>query len=1529
MRRFRGPFTARKLVTAALFSGLLVWSFFSSGESLLRLFQGGSVYPAQAAGVTINTGPANPVRSTAATFSFTPVSGVQCQLDGGSFVPCTSPQTYTGITPGAHTFVLADMAMTSTATWNWTVPPIPTITSLSPATAVAGGASFTLTVNGTNFVSGFSSVRWNGTVRTTTFVTTTQLRATILAADLTTSGVYNVRVDVTNGGTDSSNDSPFSVDNGIPVVSSLSPTSGTAAGAGFTLTVNGSKFVNGAVVRWNGSDRTTTFVNATRLTAAIPASDIATGGTAAVSVFNPAPGGGASGDLTFTINNPVPTFVSFLPASATVGGSGFTLVINGTKFFPSSVVSWNGVDRATTYVSATRVSVPVTAPDIATVGPVSIVIVNPAPGGGTVNPTFWVNNPVAIISSISPTTIPAGGADFTLAVNGSNFVSGAKVRWNGADRSTTYLSPTQLTAVIAAADIAASGTASVTTFNPTPGGGSSGSKTFTITVATNPAPSVSSLSPASSVAGSAGPVLTVYGSGFFAGSVFRWNGSDRPTTYVNFGEIRASLTDSDIATAATDTYSVFNPTPGGGTFSGSYSVFNPFPSLTSISPASVIAGGSGFILALGGSDFVAGSQAIVNGLNRSATFVSPTQLDALVSAAEITDAGTVPVQVFNPGPGGGTSATQWLAVDLPTAVLDSVSPTAVTAGGAAFTLQLNGSNFMAGHTVLIESTSLNLCNFFGGDPWCMFNPVSKTLITPTSMTAAVPANYFSTAGILGVAVETPGSGGSTYSVVRNVTVNNPAPTLSSIDPVSATVGDPDLNLTVNGTNFVLDNTGSSASIVRWNATPLVTTRVSPTQLQAVLPASAMAVTGTGNVMVRSEAPGGGDSTSLVFTVSNPVPTITSIDPVSVTAGAPGLTLTVNGTNFLPSSVVRWNNTADLVTTYASPTRLAAAIPAAAIASAKDNDVSVFSPGGAGVTSANVTFVVESPVVTPPAPSGDSGNVTGWLWSRTAGWISMNCGNFGTCSLSNYGVNLQEEDTGGPTTKASLTGYGWSDDLGWVCFGKTCPGLNPEGLVNYAEWRVGEKPADPANHACLTSYDCSPLENCGGEYVCIPKGRFYGWAKVMNLGNSGWISLNCDNDVEKTCGTSDHFIVFDQGKFTLANGWPKCGPGDPQESCDQLAEFGPDPGNYNWAWSGNDDGTGLGWIDTSLVFADWAPPALGRVARPEGIYEPDLPSLSEEDKEQHRPSKFQITVEGIYCAAYNRMVCEIGLPNGETRSIGRDLGDMAHYGDSVTLEYTVTQDDALNGGIQQNTLWMINACRLTGKPIEALPCSKDIACPAGKVCDEQAVVAGHADPGFCRKIIASTLKKPIYVHSNRWTLFNDNEDYYQAIKCYAGFPGQFFRNSARCDFTGDASLSLAMSKGVPVRRDCHGLKDSRGEPSCDDRFCGGISYFCTEHEPTRCIWSQAGGDLPRCSDINYARGGLCCSAQPVESGSGYNSVVNGLECVYQDPQDGYFDCDCTGPDTSPAQDCYAPYYQPGDLCCAVNGEVTIIQSEQPQ
>ena len=96
--------------------------------------------------------------------------------------------------------------------------------------------------------------------------------------------------------------------NPVPLISQpLVPEAAAPGGTGFTLTVNGTGFVSGSVVHWNGAARTTHFVDQGRLTATIPATDIAKAGTASVAVVNPEPGGGTSGTVFFPIHAPMPS----------------------------------------------------------------------------------------------------------------------------------------------------------------------------------------------------------------------------------------------------------------------------------------------------------------------------------------------------------------------------------------------------------------------------------------------------------------------------------------------------------------------------------------------------------------------------------------------------------------------------------------------------------------------------------------------------------------------------------------------------------------------------------------------------------------------------------------------------------------------------------------------------------------------------------------------------------------------------------------------------------------------------------------------------------------------------------------------------------------------------------------------------------------------------------------------------------------------------------------------------------------------
>ncbi len=88
--------------------------------------------------------------------------------------------------------------------------------------------------------------------------------------------------------------------------------------------------------------------------------------------------------------------------------------------------------------------------------------------------------PAIEVDEISLAGIPGGSSDMVLTVNGTNFVNGSTVQWTGANRVTTFVSATRVTATILAADIAAAGSYRVTVVNPAPGGGVSNAQTVTV-----------------------------------------------------------------------------------------------------------------------------------------------------------------------------------------------------------------------------------------------------------------------------------------------------------------------------------------------------------------------------------------------------------------------------------------------------------------------------------------------------------------------------------------------------------------------------------------------------------------------------------------------------------------------------------------------------------------------------------------------------------------------------------------------------------------------------------------------------------------------------------------------------------------------------------------------------------------------------------------------------------------------------------------------------------------------------------------
>jgi hypothetical protein len=368
--------------------------------------------------------------------------------------------------------------------------PLPVITAFSPESRVPNSGPFTLTINGIQFRS-TSKATWQGSAVTTTFVSFTELKASV-PGDQVSEGLKSVKVSSpTPGGGDSTLD--FCIYNLSPVIRSHGPVAQT-----------GSVSVPAQSQNCGWTARS----NASWITITSGSNGNGRGSVVYSLAANPSPsersGTLTIADQTFTIvqaSNARPQLISLSPAAVTAGGEKFTLIVNGSNFVSSSKVALNGNERSTTFQGSTQLLADIPASDIAAVGSASITVVNE---GGSSNSSALTICSGPCLTSLSPKSLPPGAEGFTLAVNGMNFTPPAsgpsniseappggrisldsplKVSWNGQIRPTNFISTTQLTAEIPKAFLASATNAEIKLVNA---GGSavSNAQTFEVKVKT-------------------------------------------------------------------------------------------------------------------------------------------------------------------------------------------------------------------------------------------------------------------------------------------------------------------------------------------------------------------------------------------------------------------------------------------------------------------------------------------------------------------------------------------------------------------------------------------------------------------------------------------------------------------------------------------------------------------------------------------------------------------------------------------------------------------------------------------------------------------------------------------------------------------------------------------------------------------------------------------------------------------------------------------------------------------------------------
>ncbi|HEY1900101.1 MAG TPA: PQQ-binding-like beta-propeller repeat protein [Steroidobacteraceae bacterium] len=328
-----------------------------------------------------------------------------------------------------------------------------------------------------------------------------------------------------------------------------------------------------------------------------------------------------------------------------------------------------------------------------------------------VSVTYVVTKAAPQIVSLTPYTVTAGAAAFTLTVSGSYFQSSSQVLWNGSALSTTYVSASQLTAQVSAADVAAVGTTNVQVAT---GSAQSDPDPFYITQLVPVA--LNQVSPSSVTAGGVAFYVTAIGTGFNSYSVIDWNGAALATTYVSPTVLRALVPANLIANTGSASVTVVNPTVQNAqtvtiaapSLDATAYQMNPAHTgavsfqnlvLPSASTWSVDLGGSAsYALIVGGRVFVTaaanggGSQLFALSATSGATLWGPIALAGQVNVTY--DVGRLFVVVY------GTATTQVLSALDPTTgnslwtiTLPNIGPTfpPVAANGIVYTTNTSGA----------------------------------------------------------------------------------------------------------------------------------------------------------------------------------------------------------------------------------------------------------------------------------------------------------------------------------------------------------------------------------------------------------------------------------------------------------------------------------------------------------------------------------------------------------------------------------------------------------------------------------------------------------------------------------------------------------------------------------------------------------------------------------------------------------------------------------------------------------------------
>ena len=307
-------------------------------------------------------------------------------------------------------------------------------------------------------------------------------------------------------------------------------------------------------------------------------------------------------------------------------------------------------------------------------------------------------------------------------------------------------------------------------------------------------------------------------------------------------------------------------------------------------------------------------------------------------------------------------------------------------------------------------------------------PLTSFFLNETQLGAIIPASRLAAATRAFIDVATSGTPASN-ALEFTVFVQHAVPVLDSLTPDSAVTTDAPVTVHLAGSGFIPE----SKVLINGNIHP--SQFVSSTELQMQLDSNDLYSGGTFTVWVTNPGPGGGTSGGLQFTVINPVPAITALDPPSALIHSNGFLVNVIGTGFVPSSRVTWNGQ-NVTAYFASSSMLEVSPPG--VDTAGTFVLLVTNPPPGGGTSAPFFFTVDAgyPLIEVPRQAID----VAWDGMRKVLYASVP-------GDAPYGNSIQVIDPDGGTVIGARDSGVWPSSLALSDDGRFLyVGLGGDGAV---------------------------------------------------------------------------------------------------------------------------------------------------------------------------------------------------------------------------------------------------------------------------------------------------------------------------------------------------------------------------------------------------------------------------------------------------------------------------------------------------